>query len=122
MLASITPLGERARGSRWWRTATAYVIGSAAGGTLLGAAAALDLRGGPPTIRRQVDERWLVTYRDWAYGAGFGVQLGLGAVTIVTSASVYLPWVLELAAATPAGGALVGAVFGLSRALPLLAL
>src|SRR6185503_2769127 len=72
------------------------------------------------TIRRQVDERWLTTYRDWVYGAGFGVQLGVGAVTIVTSASIYLTWALELMTASPAGGAAVGAVFGAVRALPLL--
>lgn len=37
MLASIHPLGERARGNRWWLTATAYMVGSLAGGALLGA-------------------------------------------------------------------------------------
>ncbi len=37
MLASIHPLGERARGNRWWLTAAAYVIGSLAGGGVLGA-------------------------------------------------------------------------------------
>jgi hypothetical protein len=59
-------------------------------------------------------------YRDWVYGAGFGLQLGIGAMTIVTSASVYVTWVVELLAG-PAVGAAVGATFGLSRALPLVA-
>jgi hypothetical protein len=36
MLGSITPLGERGRGSRWWLTVTAYLVGSLAGGALLG--------------------------------------------------------------------------------------
>lgn len=36
MLASIHPLGERGRGNRWGQTATAYVVGSIAGGGALG--------------------------------------------------------------------------------------
>ncbi|HEY7720529.1 MAG TPA: hypothetical protein VIB11_01720 [Pedococcus sp.] len=36
MLSSISPLGERARASRWWVTTTAYLIGSLAGGLALG--------------------------------------------------------------------------------------
>jgi hypothetical protein len=41
MLSSISPLGERARNSRWWLTTTAYVVGSVTGGLALGALAAL---------------------------------------------------------------------------------
>ena len=146
MLASITPLGERGRGASWRRTVTAYVVASTIGGiamgVLLGAvgallsvrhdgwtliaggaialvAAALDVAGRLPTLHRQVDETWMNRYRDWVYGAGFGLQLGVGALTIVTSASLYLTWVVELLSGSPAVGALVGAAFGLSRALPL---
>ncbi len=36
MLGSITPLGERSRGSRWWLTVTAYVVGSALAGLVTG--------------------------------------------------------------------------------------
>lgn len=36
MLGSITPLGERGRGSRWWLTATAYLVGSVIGGLVMG--------------------------------------------------------------------------------------
>jgi hypothetical protein len=36
MLGSITPLGERGRGSRWWLTTSAYVVGSALGGLAMG--------------------------------------------------------------------------------------
>src|SRR4051794_20239795 len=43
-----------------------------------------------PTIRRQVDERWLTSYRGWVYGVGYGFQLGLGVVTIVTSAATWV--------------------------------
>src|SRR3954464_11674853 len=147
MLTSITPLGERGRGASWRRTVTAYVVASIIGGAAMGAAlgavgrllhvqdtrwtlavagvlalvaATLDLAGRLPTVRRQVDETWMTRYRDWVYGAGFGVQLGVGAMTIVASASLYLTWVVELLTANPVLGAVVGGAFGLSRAAPLL--
>lgn len=41
MLASIHPLGERARRSPWWLTVTAYAAGSVAGGAALGGLAGL---------------------------------------------------------------------------------
>ena len=41
MLSSISPLGERARSSRWWLTTAAYVIGSLGGGLAVGALAGL---------------------------------------------------------------------------------
>ena len=41
MLTSISPLGERARASRWWLTTTAYVVSSLVGGLALGLVAAL---------------------------------------------------------------------------------
>lgn len=89
---------------------------------LLGAAFVIELGVGGlaiPTIRRQVDERWLNAYRGWVYGFGFGVQLGAGVVTIVSTASVYVTF----AACWLAGGALpglaIGAVFGATRAATL---
>lgn len=149
MLASITPLGQRGRGASWRRTVTAYVPASVVGGAVMGTvlgtvgrlafpghgglrgaaivvgvaallAVATDVTGRVPGVHRQVDETWLVSYRDWVHGAAFGFQLGLGAMTIVTSASLYLTWLLELLTASPLSGAVVGAVFGLTRALPLL--
>ena len=36
MLSSIHPFGERARGSTWGTTVTAYVVGAVAGGALIG--------------------------------------------------------------------------------------
>ena len=119
MMASINPLGERARGNRFWHTATAFMAGCLAGGLALGAAAGaagalaaaltggsagaalvaaavtlaagcIELAGWPvPTIRRQVDEAWLGRYRGWVYGTGFGAQLGAGLATTVTTATVY---------------------------------
>lgn len=41
MLSSMTPLTERARGNRFWVTATLYLIGSIAGGLTVGAALAV---------------------------------------------------------------------------------
>ncbi len=146
MLTSISPLGERARGNRFWRTAAAYAAGSLLGGLAVGgalgalgslvsvdaavaygvlAAAAivgnvLDSRGALPTLRRQVDERWLATYRGWVYGFGFGFQLGLGVVTIVTASTTYVALLAAFLTGSPAGGAIVGATFGAARALPLL--
>ncbi len=151
MLSSISPFGERARGTRWWETTTAYLIGSTLGGGLLGSVVgalggllpdrlrgsapafalvallllvllALDLgvRGMRlPTWHRQVEREWLGDYRAWALGLGFGVQLGLGVVTIVTSATTYAVVLLELLGGRWWSGLLVGAAFGLVRALPL---
>jgi hypothetical protein len=161
MLASIHPLGERARHSTWAVTVTAYVAGSALAGALLGAALGVagdlgkealppwrlpggfpflpllaavlacaaaawsDARGPGrlwPTLRRQVDDRWLTRYRGWVYGGGFGLQLGLGVVTIVTTATVHATWLLALLSGSALGGATVGLTFGVTRALPLVAL
>lgn len=143
MLTSITPLGERGRGNRWAVTTTAYAVGCLVGGAttglVLGAvgaqlpdlpaaalaagacllAAAADLAPGRlPGGHRQVDRAWLDRYRGWVYGAGFGVQLGLGVVTVVTSAATYAVLVLALLTQSAPAGLVVGAVFGLARAVP----
>ena len=147
MLTSITPLGERGRGNRWGVTVAAYVVGCLLGGATTGlvlgaagallpvlpalvvgglvclAAAAADLAPGRvPGGRRQVDEDWLARYRGWVYGAGFGYQLGLGVVTVVTSAATYAVLALALLTQSPTAGLLVGAVFGAARSLPALLL
>lgn len=70
--------------------------------------------------RRQVDERWLTTYRGWVYGLGFGLQLGFGLVTIVTSASIYLLVVVAILTGDLMQAVLLGALFGAVRALPVL--
>jgi cytochrome c biogenesis protein CcdA len=74
-----------------------------------------------PSWHRQVDEDWMHRYRGWAYGFGYGAQLGVGVVTIVTSPVVYLALALVLGTGGPAAGALTGFTFGLVRALPVLA-
>jgi len=73
-----------------------------------------------PTVVRQVDEDWIGRYRVWLYAGGFGYQLGLGVVTIVMTAAVYLTWLLAALTGSVVAGAVVGASFGAARALPLL--
>jgi len=94
-------------------------------GLILAVAALADVttRGtGPPSWRRQVDERWLTTYRGWVYGAGFGAQLGVGVATIITSAATYATLAAALLAGSWRGGLAVGGAFGVARTLPLLAM
>jgi hypothetical protein len=150
MLASISPFGERARRQQWLVTIGWYIGASILGAAVLGATAgalgalvlpastsvwagavtvlgivaiAADLGRIPlVSIRRQVNEDWMARYRGWVYGAGFGLQLGLGVVTIVTTASVYVTVGVELLSCSAVSGALVGAAFGLARSLPVLAL
>lgn len=73
-----------------------------------------------PTWHRQVDERWLDSYRGWVYGAGFGAQLGFGVVTIVPTWATPAMLVAMGLSASPVNGALIGVTYGLMRALPVL--
>jgi hypothetical protein len=73
-----------------------------------------------PTTHRQVNEGWLRTYRGWAYGLGFGLQLGLGMVTIVSTSAVYGTFGAALLAGSPETGALIGGTFGVVRAATLI--
>jgi len=70
---------------------------------------------------RQVDENWLTAYRGWVYGAGYGVQLGLGVSTIVTAATVYALGAFAIASGSAISGTVVGMVFGAGRGLSLIA-
>lgn len=151
MLASITPLGERGRQSHWTVTVVAFALGAVVAATVAGAllgalgmllpggftghartvvvalaliaAFALDLSAtAVPGPRRQVDERWLDRYRGWVYGLGFGSQLGLGIVTVVTSAATYVVLLCALASGHPVTGAAIMGLYGALRGLtPLLA-
>lgn len=67
--------------------------------------------------KRQVNDRWLLVYRGWVYGLGFGLQLGFGLLTVVSSAAAHATVASALLLASPAGGALIGASFGLVRGL-----
>lgn len=150
MLASITPLGERARHAKWPATAAVYVLGTVAGGAALAAlaglagsvvlgSAALRLRvalvgvalavglavelarGSVPGPRRQVNEQWLGRYRSWVYGLGFGVQLGAGVTTVVVTSAAYVVPVAAFASASWETGAAIGAVAGALRGATVLA-
>ena len=69
-----------------------------------------------PTVHRQVNEDWMVRYRSWVYGLGFGVQLGLGVVTIVATSAIYAMLLAAALSGSAAAGALIGGVFGFVRA------
>ncbi len=73
-----------------------------------------------PVHPRQVDERWLVTYRRWIYAGGYGVQIGSGFATYIMSAAVYLTAALAVLTGRPADAFAVGLVFGLARGLTVL--
>lgn len=142
MLSSIHPLGERARNNRWWLTVTSFALGSTLSGGLMGltlgaAGSQIDLPSWPalgfavlagvadlvgiraPGPKRQVNERWIGTYRGWIYGAGFGIQLGLGVTTFVVTWGVYAVFLFELAAG-PLAGSMIGMTFGLGRSVALI--
>lgn len=147
MLTSITPLGERGRGHRFWLTRTwlfgGHIVGGLALGGVLAAASALigvtvgrpgstpalatiagvtvvavlgDLAGVTVPGRRQVDERWLTSYRGWVYGLGFGAQLGFGLVTVVNT--LLLAVVIASGAVLPPDQSLLlGGIYGLTRGI-----
>ena len=148
MLASLTPVAERARGSSWRVTVAAFGVGAigagAFGGTLLGAVGSLlpgsgwrapvvavvlvaalvidgtSLRRRMPLTKRQVNEDWLTRYRGWVYGFGFGAQLGLGFITLVACAAIYATFAVEFVGGSAAAGAAIGAVFGATKAATLI--
>lgn len=148
MLSSIHPLGERNKGNRFPVTAAAFAVGAVGGGLATGAVAGLasfgatallsadaavviaavvvlaalvaDIRGlTPPSLERQVDEAWLDHYRGWVYGTGFGVQLGLGVATYVTTWLTYATIVVAALTGTLSGALVVMGVFGLARGASL---
>ncbi len=144
MLTSITPLGERGRGQRWWLTASGLLVGHLVGGLLFGAvlgvvsmashlvanpssavsalvmaaailiAATADSLGWRLPGRRQVDERWLTKYRGWVYGLGFGIQLGAGFFTVVNT-SLFVVLVVSAIFNTAWFCLLIGVLYGATR-------
>lgn len=145
--AQIHPLGERSRGNMWGVTMAAFTIGSMVAGaaltSLLGfigglsidlsgsaiwiaavlalVAGALDLSPIKPwTPRRQVNENWIGRYRGWVYGAGFGLQLGVGFAVFVMSWGYWAMLAIAFVSGSAPTGALLGATFGAGRGLLLL--
>jgi hypothetical protein len=97
-------------------------VGALAVLLLMGAALELGLFGlRLPTVRRQVDERWLGAYRGWVYGIGFGFQLGAGLITVVSTAAVYVTFAACLLGGSLGLGAAIGGAFGLVRAATVVA-
>jgi hypothetical protein len=151
MLASITPLGERGRRSRWWITVVAFLVGCAGAGLVVGALcglagaivlpasvgeqgrlvvlalailAAIVLDAIPAAVpgpHRQVNERWLDEYRGWVYGLGYGTQLGLAVTTVVSSAATYVALVAAFLTADAGRGALIVGCYGVIRGVTPLA-
>ena len=143
MLTSISPLGERARGNRWWLTVGWLAVGAVLGGAAIGAAlgalgealadslgdgarlvvlagacavaAAWDMSGRRLPGGRQVNEDWLVAYRSWVYGAGFGLQLGAAVATVVNTALVPLFMLAALLTGEMTAGLVIGSAFGAAR-------
>jgi MFS family permease len=148
MLASLTPYAEAARGSRWVVTSVSFSIGAviagACGGLMWGGLGSLlpagewrlvaaaivlalalvidasSLRKRLPLTKRQVNEDWMVTYRGWVYGVGFGAQLGLGFITLVACAAIYATFAIEFLSGSIVAGAAIGATFGAAKAASLL--
>lgn len=79
MLSSISPLGERARASRWWVTTTAYVLGSVVGGLAIGLLAALLGSLVPADARRSP---WLLLPLAALLLVGLVLDLGEGGRTV----------------------------------------
>lgn len=96
-----------------------------ADGTRIGVAAvlaaitaAIDLGVGGvelPIFKRQVNDAWLRRYRSWAYGAGFGWQIGFGVDTYIMTAGVFLTIGLAVLTASPLQAVVIGVTFGLVR-------
>jgi hypothetical protein len=85
--------------------------------------AALDARVlgvAPPFLRRQVNEDWLVNYRSWVYGTGFGWQIGVGVATYIMTAAVFLMIAVGVLGGSPWLAALIAVTFGLLRGLSVL--
>jgi hypothetical protein len=114
---SLALLGELLHGAGG---RAAYVV--AAGIALL--AAALEVRGKRivPQIRRQLPEHWRRVMPMPLAAALYGVLLGLGFTTFVLSFGVWALAGVSLAVGDPVIGLVLGAAFGIGRAIPIVAL
>jgi hypothetical protein len=98
----------------------AYLI--AAG--IAAVAAVAEARGTPivPQIRRQLPEHWRRLMPMPFAAALYGVLLGLGFTTFVLSFGVWALAGISLAVGEPEAGLVIGAAFGVGRAVPIVAL
>jgi hypothetical protein len=95
----------------------AYLVAAAV--ALLAAVA--EARGAPivPQIRRQLPEHWRRALPMPLAAALYGVLLGLGFTTFVLSFGVWALAGISFAVGEPAAGIVIGAAFGVGRALPI---
>ena len=95
----------------------AYLVAAA----IAVAAAVAEARGTRivPQIRRQLPERWRWTMPMPLAAALYGILLGLGFTTFVLSFGVWALAGISLALGDPAAGLVIGAAFGVGRALPV---
>jgi hypothetical protein len=73
-----------------------------------------------PQIRRQLPEAWRWTMPLPVAAGLYGVLLGLGFTTFVLSFGVWALAGISVALGDPGAGAVIGAAFGIGRALPVL--
>ena len=75
-----------------------------------------------PQIRRQLPEHWRRVMPMPVAAALYGVLLGIGFTTFVLSFGVWALAGISLAIGDPALGLLLGARFGIGRAIPVVVL
>lgn len=71
-----------------------------------------------PTLHRSVPQRWWLRYGPTRGAVAYGAVLGMGVTTFIPFASFYMLLVGALLLGPVAGG-LIGAAYGLGRALPV---
>ncbi len=82
MLASIVPLGERARNRSWGITAAAYVIGSLMAGSVLGAV--FGVAGSAAFSYGHPGQQLLLATAALVCALGAGLDLGIGGLSLPT--------------------------------------
>jgi hypothetical protein len=99
---------------------TAYAVAAA----IAVAAAVLEVRGTRivPQIRRQLPEHWRRVMPMPLAAGLYGLLLGIGFTTFVLSFGVWALAGVSLAIGDPSLGLLLGAAFGLGRAVPIVVL
>ena len=111
LLAALAAVGVGALG-----LSDAALVGLAAALAVITASIDLGIGGIElPIFKRQVNDAWLRRYRSWAYGAGFGWQIGFGVATYIMTAGVFLTIGLAVLTASPQQAVLIGLIFGLVR-------
>lgn len=113
----LSVLGELVHGAAG---RTAYLVAAA----LALAAAAAEARGLriAPQIRRQLPESWRWTMPLPLAAGLYGVLLGLGFTTFVLTFGVWALGGISLALGDPVVGLVIGAAFGVGRAIPVVVL